>query len=48
MSITGSPLVCEARVPGVASGTFIEHANAAKAGCRVSQALVGVEMRLDA
>ena len=46
--ITGSHLVCEARVPGIDDAGFIEHANAAKAGCPVSQALAGIEITLDA
>jgi osmotically inducible protein OsmC len=46
--VTGSHLVCEARVPGIDRAAFIQHANAAKAGCPVSQALAGIEITLDA
>jgi lipoyl-dependent peroxiredoxin len=46
--ITRSHLVCEARVPGIDDAGFIEHANAAKGGCPVSQALAGIEITLDA
>src|SRR5207237_219911 len=46
--ITKSHLVCEARVAGIDHGTFMQHADAAKAGCPVSQALAGVEITLDA
>jgi len=35
--ITKSHIVCEARVPGIDQATFAEHAQAAKAGCPVSQ-----------
>ena len=35
--ITRSHIVCEARVPGIDQATFAEHAQAAKAGCPVSQ-----------
>ena len=46
--ITKSHLVCEARVPGIDQATFAQHAEAAKAGCPVSQALAGTEITLDA
>ncbi len=46
--ITKSRLVCEARVPGVDQATFARHADEAKVGCPVSQALAGVEITLDA
>ncbi len=46
--ITKSHLVCEAKVPGIDSATFMQHAEAAKAGCPVSQALAGTEITLDA
>ncbi len=46
--ITKSHLVCEAKVPGIDQATFVRHAEAAKAGCPVSQALAGVELTLDA
>jgi osmotically inducible protein OsmC len=46
--ITKSHLVCRARVPGLDQETFQQHAEAAKAGCPVSQALAGVEITLAA
>ena len=46
--ITQSHLVCEAKVPGIDSASFMRHAEAAKAGCPVSQALAGTEITLDA
>ena len=46
--ITKSHLVCEARVPGIDQATFAQHAQAAKAGCPVSQALAGTEITLEA
>ena len=46
--ITKSHLVCEAKVPGLEHTTFVQHAEAAKKGCPVSQALAGVEITLDA
>ena len=46
--ITKSHLVCEARIPGIDHAAFMQHANAAKAGCPVSKALTGVEITLDA
>ncbi|MGE0022057.1 MAG: OsmC family peroxiredoxin [Hyphomicrobium sp.] len=46
--ITKSHLVCEAKVSGIDSATFMQHAEAAKAGCPVSQALAGTEITLDA
>lgn len=46
--ITKSHLVCEARVPNIDQLAFMQHANAAKAGCPVSQALSGTEITLDA
>jgi osmotically inducible protein OsmC len=46
--ITKSHIVCEARVPGIDSAAFMQHANAAKAGCPMSQALAGTEITLDA
>ena len=46
--ITRSHLVCEAKVPGIDSAAFMQHASAAKAGCPVSQALAGTEITLDA
>jgi osmotically inducible protein OsmC len=35
-------------VPGIDEATFAQHAQAAKAGCPVSQALAGTEITLDA
>jgi osmotically inducible protein OsmC len=46
--ITKSHLVCEAKVSGIDNATFMQHADAAKAGCPVSQALAGTEITLDA
>jgi len=46
--IVSSHLVCEAAVPGIDDAAFMQHANAAKAGCPVSQALAGIEITLDA
>lgn len=41
-------LTTEANVPGIDEATFMKHAQAAKAGCPVSQALASVEITLDA
>jgi osmotically inducible protein OsmC len=41
-TITKIELVTVGRVPGIDEATFIEHANAAKAGCPVSRALAAV------
>ena len=46
--ITRVHLETEADVPGIDAQTFQENAEAAKAGCPVSQALAGVEITLDA
>jgi lipoyl-dependent peroxiredoxin len=46
--ITKSHLACEAKVPGIDAATFVQHAEAAKAGCPVSQALAGTEITLEA
>ena len=46
--ITKSHLVCEASVPGIDQTTFMQHAQAAKAGCPVSKALAGTEITLEA
>jgi osmotically inducible protein OsmC len=46
--ITKSHLVCRAKVPGIDQATFMQHAEAAKAGCPVSQALAGTEVSLEA
>ena len=46
--ITRSHIVCEAKVPGIDQATFAQHAQAAKGGCPVSQALAGTEITLDA
>jgi osmotically inducible protein OsmC len=45
--ITKSHLVCEAKVPGIDQATFVQHAEAAKANCPVSQALAGTEITLE-
>jgi osmotically inducible protein OsmC len=48
-TITKIALVTTGRVPGIDSGTFVKHAEAAKAGCPVSRALAGVpEITLEA
>jgi osmotically inducible protein OsmC len=47
-AITRIHLVCDARVPGLDDDAFREHAEAAKSGCPVSQALSAVEITLDA
>ena len=46
--ITKSHLVCKAKVPGIDGAAFAKHAEAAKAGCPVSQALAGTEITLEA
>jgi len=46
--ITKSHLVCEARVPGIDAAAFARHAEAAKTGCPVSQALAGTTITLEA
>lgn len=46
--ITTSHLTVRASVPGMSADAFVEAAEAAKAGCPVSQALTGVEITLDA
>jgi osmotically inducible protein OsmC len=48
-TITKIALTTVGRVPGIDEAAFVEHAEAAKAGCPVSRALSGVpEMTLDA
>ena len=37
-------LICEADVPGIDAGTFLEYAQNAKAGCPVSKALAAVQV----
>lgn len=46
--ITTSHLTVRASVPGMSADAFAEAAEAAKAGCPVSQALAGVDITLDA
>lgn len=46
--ITKSHLICQAKVAGIDRSVFTQHAEAAKAGCPVSQALAGTEITLDA
>lgn len=41
-------LTTEAEVPGIDEATFLAHANAAKTGCPVSQALASVDITLQA
>lgn len=45
--ITTIELATEGNVPGIDEGAFREHAEAAKSGCPVSQALTGVVVRLE-
>jgi osmotically inducible protein OsmC len=47
-AITSSELDTKARVPGLDQGTFLEKAEAAKAGCPVSKALAGTRITLKA
>ncbi len=47
-AVTRIALTVTARVPGIETGAFQEHANAAKVGCPISKALQGVEITLDA
>jgi lipoyl-dependent peroxiredoxin len=47
-AITGVDLAVRARVPGIGVEAFHQAAEAAKAGCPVSKALAGVEIRLQA
>ena len=46
--ITGSHIICEASVPGIDRAMFVQHAEAAKVSCPVSQALAGTEITLEA
>ena len=46
--ITGIKLSVRGDVPGIDNDTFVELAEAAKAGCPVSQALAGTTITLDA
>jgi osmotically inducible protein OsmC len=41
-------LTCNAVVPGIEAAAFQEQAESAKKGCPVSQALTGVDIRLEA
>ena len=47
-AITRIDLECEASVPGLEEGDFLERAEAAKDGCPVSKALSAVEIGLSA
>ncbi len=47
-SITRIALDCRAQVPGIDEKTFLEKAEAAKAGCPVSRALAGTRIELKA
>jgi osmotically inducible protein OsmC len=47
-AITESHLVTEAKVPGIDASTFLSCAEAAKDGCPVSKALVGVQITMEA
>lgn len=46
--ITRILLDCQAEVPGLDEATFLQHANATKTGCPVSQALAATPMELQA
>ena len=46
--ITTIDLNTEAEVPGIDEKTFLEHAETAKKNCPVSQALTGVDIKLNA
>ena len=46
--ITKIKLTTEAKIPGIDQKTFLEHANNAKKGCPVSQALAATPIELDA
>jgi len=46
--ITKIELHLEAEVPGIDKAKFLEHAEAAKKGCPVSQAITGTEVVLEA
>lgn len=46
--ITKIELNTEAKIPGIDEKTFMEHANKAKAGCPVSQALAATSIELQA
>lgn len=46
--ITKSELRTEADIPGIDEATFMEKANAAKAGCPVSKVLTGAHITLEA
>jgi len=46
--ITKSVLKTRGQVPGIDQATFKQHADAAKKGCPVSQALAGVQIELEA
>jgi lipoyl-dependent peroxiredoxin len=46
--ITRIELKTDAKVPGIDRDVFLEKAEAAKKGCPVSQALAGVDIRLEA
>ena len=47
-TITSVALTTRGRVPGIDASAFLEHAEAAKAGCPVSRALGAVDITLDA
>jgi len=46
--ITRIQLTCEAAIPNIDEAKFKEHAEGAKQGCPVSQALAGTQIELDA
>jgi osmotically inducible protein OsmC len=48
MTVTKSHLVLSGKVPGLDQAAFLEHANAAKAGCPISRLLSNIEITLEA
>ena len=48
MTVTKSHLVLSGKVPGLDQAAFLEHANAAKAGCPISRLLSNIDISLEA
>ncbi len=48
VGVKSSHLTVSAKVPGIEAAQFAELAQAAKAGCPISQALAGIEISIDA
>jgi lipoyl-dependent peroxiredoxin len=46
-TVTKSHLVLSGKVPGLDQAAFLEHANAAKAGCPISRLLSNIEITLE-